>query len=109
MVKNMKFRETMRILGLRTYENSSEKSIFRNLFDVYQSIGLKSCTKDSSISQCVLTSIIIGKEMEKSRIISKISNSLRISRTTLVKTFVRKEKIENSDETSFWSPRWNPT
>ena len=52
---------------------------------------------------CVLTSTIVGKEMEKSLMIRKTSKSLRISRTTLVKALVRREKNENPNETSFWS------
>ena len=89
MVKNLKFRETMRTLGLRTSENSSERSIVRNLFDGYQSIGSKAHSKDANTSQQVLTSTIVGKEMVKSRMIRKTSKSLRISRRTLVKALVR--------------------
>ena len=41
--------------------------------------------------------------MTKTCMVRKKSKSLRISRTTLVKALVRWEKIENSNETSFWS------
>lgn len=88
MLKNLKFRETMRILGLRTFENSSERSIFINLFDAYQSISSKECSKDDNKSKLFLTSIIMGKEMEKSSMIRKISKSLRTSRSMLVKALV---------------------
>ena len=103
MVKNMKFRETMRILGLRTSENNSERTIVRNIFDAYQSIGSKGYNNDVYTSWQVLTSTIMGKEMAKNCMVSKTSKSLRISRTTLLKAIVRWEKIENSNETSFWS------
>ena len=103
MVKNLKFRETMRTLGLRTYENCSERSIVRNLFDVYQSIGSKARSKDANTSQGVLTSTIVEKEMEKSCMIRKISKSLRISRTMLVKALERQEIIEDSKNTYFCS------
>ena len=89
MVKNLKFKETMRILGLRTSENSSERTIVRNLFDAYKSIGSKSCNKDVNTTRRVLTSTIIGKEMTKNCIVRKINKSLRISRTMLLKALVR--------------------
>lgn len=41
MVKNLKFREMMIILGLRTSKNCSERTIVRNLFDEYKYIGSK--------------------------------------------------------------------
>ena len=41
LVKNLKFRETIRTLGLRIFENISEITIVRNFFDAYQSILFK--------------------------------------------------------------------
>lgn len=79
----------MRILGLRTSKNRSERSIVRNFFDAYKSIGSKTHTKDANTSQRVLTSTIMGKEMEKTHVVRKTSKSIRISRTTLVKALVR--------------------
>lgn len=48
MIKNLNFRETMKILGLRSSKSNSERTIVRNLFDAYQDIGSKSRTKDSN-------------------------------------------------------------
>ena len=41
--------------------------------------------------------------MTRNHMVRKTSKSLRIGRTTLVKALVRREKIENSNETYFWS------
>ena len=89
MVKILKFRETMRILRLRTSEKGSERTIFLNLFDAYKSIGSQSHNKDANATRWVLTSTIMRKEMEKTHMICKTSKSLRINRTTLVKALVR--------------------
>ena len=89
MVKNIKVRETMRTLGLRTSENSSERITVRILFDAYQSFGSKENSKDANTSRRFLTSTIVGKEMEKYCTIRQTSKSLRISRKTLVKALVR--------------------
>jgi hypothetical protein len=41
MIKNVKFRETLRIFGVKKSENSSERTIVRNIFYAYQAIGSK--------------------------------------------------------------------
>jgi hypothetical protein len=89
MIKNLKFRETMTIIGLRTSENSTERTIVRNLFYSYQDIGSKSRSKDANVTRRVLTSTIMGKEMKKSCIVRKTSKSLRIGRSTLQRALQR--------------------
>lgn len=89
MIKNLNFRQTMKILGLRSSESNSERTIVRNLFDAYQAIGSKSHTKDSNATQRVITSTIKRKELKEDCLIRKTSKSLNISRTTLSKALKR--------------------
>ena len=51
MMRNLKFRPIMKILGLRTMDNSNEKIIVKNLMSAYDKLGSKSCTKDSNITR----------------------------------------------------------
>lgn len=71
--KNKNFRETMKFFGLRSSENNSEKTIVRNLFDVYQEIGSTSCSKDANVTQHVLKSTIMSKKNKNPCLISKPS------------------------------------
>ena len=51
MMRNLKFRPIMKILGLRTMEDSNEKRIVKNLMSAYEKVGSKSRTKDSNITR----------------------------------------------------------
>ena len=51
MMRNLKFRPIMKILGLRTMDNSNEKSIVKNLMSAYNKVGSRSCTKESNITR----------------------------------------------------------
>ena len=65
MMRNLKFRPIVKILGLRTMDDSNEKIIVRNLMSSYDKVGSKSCTKDSNITRQVLTSKIVSSQMKK--------------------------------------------
>lgn len=47
IMMQLKFRPTMKTLGLRTLDDSSEKSIVKNLMSAYESVGSTSHMKDS--------------------------------------------------------------
>ena len=51
MMRNLKFRPIMKILGLRMMDNSNEKNIVKNLISAYDKMGSKSCIKDSNITR----------------------------------------------------------
>ena len=51
MMRNLKFRPIMKILGLRTMDDSNERNIIKNLMCAYDKVGSKSCTKDSNITR----------------------------------------------------------
>ena len=55
----------MKILGLRTMDDSNERNIVKNLMSAYDKVGSKSCTKDSNITRRVLTSTIVSTQMKK--------------------------------------------
>ena len=65
MKRNFKFRSIMKILGLRTMDDSNEKSIVKNLMSAYDKVGSKSCTKDSNITRQVFTSTIVSSQMKR--------------------------------------------
>ena len=50
----------MKILGLRTMDDSNGKSIVKNLMSAYDKVGSKLCTKDSNIIRQILTSTIVS-------------------------------------------------
>mgnify|MGYP000098854311 CR=1 FL=1 len=66
MMRNLKFRPIMNILGLRTMDDSNERNIVKNLMSAYEKVGSKSCTKDSNITRRVPTSTIVSSQMKKS-------------------------------------------
>ncbi|OWP36904.1 hypothetical protein CEG88_26030 [Klebsiella aerogenes] len=80
MMRNLKFRSIMKILGLRTMDGSNEKNILKNLMSAYEKVGSKSCTKDSNITRCVLTSTIVNTQMKKAQIMRKTRKILKIAR-----------------------------
>ena len=51
MMRNLKFMRIMKILGLRTMDDSNEKNIVKNLMSVYDKVFSKSHTKDSNITR----------------------------------------------------------
>ena len=51
MMRNLKFRHIMKILGLRTMDDSNEKNIVKNIMSAYDKAGSKSRTKDSNITR----------------------------------------------------------
>ena len=52
MMRNLKFRPIMKILGLRMMDDSNEKkNIVKNLMSAYDKVGSKSCTKASNIKR----------------------------------------------------------
>ena len=65
MMRNLKFRPIMKILGLRTMDDSNERNIVKNLMSAYDKVGSKSHTKDSNITRRVLTSTIVSSQMKK--------------------------------------------
>ena len=65
MMRNLKFRLIMKILGLRTMDDSNEKTIVKNLMSAYDKVGSKSHTKDINITRWVLTSTIVSTQMKK--------------------------------------------
>lgn len=50
MIRNMNFREKMKMIGLRSSENNSERTIVINLLHVYQAIGSTSHSKDANVT-----------------------------------------------------------
>ena len=68
MMRNLKFRPIMKILGLRTMADSNQRNIVKNLMSAYEKVGSKSCTKDSNITRRVLTSTIVSNQMKKARL-----------------------------------------
>ena len=65
IMRNLKFRPIMKILGLRTMDNSNEKRILKNLMSAYDKVSSKSFTKDSNIMTQVLTLTIVSTQMKK--------------------------------------------
>ena len=51
MMRNLKFRPIMKILGLRMMDDSNERNIVKNLMSAYDKVGSKSRTKDSNITR----------------------------------------------------------
>ena len=51
MMRNLKFRPIMKILWLRTMDDSNNRNIVKNLMSAYDKVGFKSCTKDSNITR----------------------------------------------------------
>ena len=51
MMRNLKFRPIVKILGLRMMDDSNEKSIVKNLMSAYDKVGSKSHTKGSNITR----------------------------------------------------------
>lgn len=96
MINNLNFRVTIKIIGLISSENNSEKTIVRNLFNLYQATSSTShSNKDANITQRVLTSTIMSKQTKNYCLIRRTSKSLKISRTTLHHALGRREKIED--------------
>ena len=75
MMRNLKFRPIMKILGLRTMDDSNEKNIVKNLMSAYEKVGSKSHTKDSNITRRVLTLTIVSSQMKKALFMRKTSRS----------------------------------
>lgn len=48
MMRQLKLRPIMKIIWLRTSDDSSEKFIVKNLMSTYESVGSSSCTKDTN-------------------------------------------------------------
>ena len=65
MTRNLKFRPTMKILGLKMMDDSNEKNIIKNLMSAYDKVGSKSRTKDSNITRRVLTLTIVCIQIKK--------------------------------------------
>ena len=95
MMRNLKFRPIMKILGLRTMDDSNKKSIVKNLMSAYEKMGSKSCTKDSNITRRVLTSRTVSTQMKKARLMRKTSKTLKIGRGTLRRAILRRERLED--------------
>ena len=51
MMRNLKFRPIMKILGLRMMDDSNVKSIVKNLMSAYDKVDSKSHTKESNITR----------------------------------------------------------
>lgn len=49
MMRNLKFRSIMKILGLKMMDNSNLKRIVKNIMSAYDKVGSKSCTKEHNI------------------------------------------------------------
>lgn len=64
----------MKIIGSRSSENNSEKTIVINLFDAYQEIGSTLLSKDANVTRRVLTSPIMSKQTKRSHLIRKTSH-----------------------------------
>jgi len=94
-MRNIKFRPTMKILGLRTLNASSEKSIVKNLMSAYESVGSTSRTKDSNVTQRVITLTIVSQQTKKACLIRKTSQALKISRKTLMRAVGKCERVED--------------
>ena len=94
MMRNLKFSPIMKILGLRTMDDSNKKIILKNLMSAYDKVGSKSCTKDSNITRRVLTSTIVNIQMKKARLMRKTRKTLKIGRGTLRRAMLRRERLE---------------
>ena len=85
----------MKILGLRTMDDSNERNIVKNLMSAYDKVGSKSRTKDSNIIRRVLTSTIVSSQMKKARLMRNTSKTLKIGRGTLRRAMLRCERLED--------------
>lgn len=103
IMRNLKFRPIMRILGLRMMDESSEKYIVKNLMIAYESVGSTSCTKDINVTRRVLTSTIVSTQMKKSGLIGKIGKTLKISRKYLMRALRRRQKVEDPNSNELWA------
>ena len=101
MMRNLKFRPIMKILGLRTMDDSNEKSIVKNLMSAYDKVGSKSRTKDSNITRQVLTSTIVSSQMKKARLMRKTRKPLKIGKGTLRRAMLRCERLEDLTKNSY--------
>lgn len=94
-MRSIKYRSIMKILGLRTSEASSEKSIVKNLMSAHESVGNTPHTKDSNVTQCVFTLTIVSNQMKKDCIFRKTSQALRINKKSLSRAIGRCQIIAN--------------
>ena len=93
MMRNLKFRPIMKILGLRTMDDSNEKNIVNNLMSAYEKVGSKSHTKDSNITRGVLILTIVSTQMKKAQLMRKTRKILKIGRGTLRRVMLRCERL----------------
>ena len=93
----------MKILGLRTMNDSNEKNIIKNLMSAYYKVGSKSCTKDSNITRSVLTLTIVSSQMKKAQLMRKRSETLKTSRGTLRRSMLRRERLEDPTKNELWT------
>ena len=89
----------MKILGLRTMDDSNEKNIVKNLMSSYD----KSHTKDSNITRRVLTLTIVSSQMKKAQIMRKTRKIFKIGRGTLRRAMLRCERLEDPTKNKLWT------
>jgi len=103
MMRNLKFKPIMKILGLRMMDDSNEKNIVKNIMSAYEKVDSKSCTKDSNITRRVLTLKLVCSQMKKAQLMRKTRKIFKIGRGTLRRAMLRCERLEDPTKNELWT------
>ena len=103
MMRNLKFRPIMKILGLRMMDDSNEKNIVKNVMSSYDKVDSKSRTKDSNITRRGFTSTIVSSQLKKVRLMRKTRKILKISRHTLRRAMLKRERLDDPTKSELWT------
>lgn len=102
MMRKLNFRPTMKALGLRKSNDSSENSIVNNFMSVYYSVGPTSCMKDSCATRRVMTTTLLSIQTKNNMNLTKMSESLKMSRLSLMRAKKMHQRVEVPNSNELW-------
>ena len=103
MMRNLKCKPILKILGLRMMDDSNGKIIVKNIMNTYDKVGYKSQTKDINITRLIFTLTIVSTQMKKARLMRKTRKILKIGRGTLRRSMIRHERLEDPTKNELWT------